>query len=69
VLLRSKGVVVSDTGKGVQQGRQVRIEKVSESEPPMTHRKESDAVETVGASRPPDQSEGNLFTAQTAAGV
>ena len=69
MLLRSKGVVVSDAGKGVLQGRQVGVEKVSESEPLMTHRKESDAVETGGADRSLDQSEGNLFTAQTAAGV
>jgi hypothetical protein len=31
VLLRSKGVVVSDRGKGAQLERQVRIEKMSES--------------------------------------
>ena len=69
VLLRPKGVVVSDAGKAVPRGRQVGIEKVSESEPPMTHRKERDAVETRSAGRSSDQSEGNLFTAQTAAGV
>jgi hypothetical protein len=33
VLLRSKGVVVSDRGKGVQIGRQVGVEKMSESKP------------------------------------
>jgi len=33
VLLRSKGVVVSDRGKGVLRGRQVSIEKMSESKP------------------------------------
>jgi hypothetical protein len=69
VLLRPKGVVVSDAGNAVPRGRQVRVEKVSESELPMTHRKERDAVETRGAGRTSDQSEGNLFTAQTAAGV
>jgi len=69
VLLRPKGVVVSDAGNAVPRGRQVGIEKVSESEPPMTHRKERDAVETRSAGRSSDQSEGNLFTAQTAAGV
>ena len=33
VLLRSKGVVVSDRGKGVRSGRQVCVEKMSESKP------------------------------------
>ena len=33
VLLRSKGVVVSDRGKGVRSERQVRVEKMSESKP------------------------------------
>jgi hypothetical protein len=33
VLLRSKGVVVSDRGKVILQGWQVRIEKMSESKP------------------------------------
>ena len=33
MLLRSKGVVVSDRGKGVLRGRQVSIEKMSESKP------------------------------------
>jgi len=32
-LLRSKGVVVNVRGKGVREGRQVSIEKMSESEP------------------------------------
>ena len=62
-------VVVSDAGNAVPRGRQVRIEKVSESELPMTHRKERDAVETRSAGCSSDQSEGNLFTAQMAAGV
>jgi hypothetical protein len=47
----------------------VSIEKVSASEPLMTHRKERDAVETGGAFISQDQSEGYLITAQTAAGV
>jgi len=42
---------------------------VNKSEPLMTHRKELDAVKTGGAFIFQDQSEGNLFTAQTAAGV
>ena len=33
MLLRSKGVVVNDRGKGVREGRQVSVEKMSESEP------------------------------------
>lgn len=33
VLLRSKGVVVSDRGKVILRGWQVRIEKMSESKP------------------------------------
>jgi hypothetical protein len=37
VLLRSKDVVVSDWRKGIARC-QVRIEKMSESEPSMTHR-------------------------------
>jgi len=37
VLLRSKGVVVSDWGKGIARC-QVRIEKMSESKLSMTHR-------------------------------
>jgi hypothetical protein len=32
-LLRSKGVVVNVGGKGVREGRQVSVEKMSESEP------------------------------------
>ena len=33
VLLRSKGVVVNVRGKGAREGRQVSVEKMSESEP------------------------------------
>jgi hypothetical protein len=33
VLLRSKGVVVSDRGKGIGKGCQVSIEEMSESKP------------------------------------
>jgi hypothetical protein len=32
-LLRPKGVVVNVRGKGVREGRQVSVEKMSESEP------------------------------------
>jgi hypothetical protein len=38
VLLRLRGVVVSDEGKGVQKERQVGTKKMSESEPLMKHR-------------------------------
>jgi len=38
MLLRSKGVVVSNRGKGSRKGCQVSIEKMSASEPSMTHR-------------------------------
>ena len=33
VLLRSKGVVVNDCGKGAHSGRQVSVEEMSESKP------------------------------------
>ena len=33
MLLRSKGVVVSDRGKVIRKGWQVRVEKMSESKP------------------------------------
>ena len=33
MLLRSKGVVVNDRGKGIRKGCQVSIEKMSESKP------------------------------------
>ena len=69
VLLRPKGVVVSDVGKGVRKGRQVRVEEMSESEPLMTHRKALDAVETGGEDNFRDEPESHLFTAQAAAGV
>lgn len=69
VLLRSKDVVVSDAVKSSRKGRQVSVEKVNESEPPTTLRKELDAVETGSAEIFQDQSEGDLLTAQTAAGV
>ena len=69
MLLRSKGVVVSNTGKVVLQGWQVGIEKVSASEPLITHRKDPDAVKTGGGKIPQDQPESDLFIAQVAAGV
>lgn len=70
VLLRPKGVVVSDRGKVIRKGWQVGIEKMSESEP-------SDdaslygkgAVKTGVAHKPRDQSGRDLLTDPTAAGV
>jgi hypothetical protein len=69
MLLRSKGVVVSNAANGDRQGRRVGVEKVSASELLITHRKDPDAVETGGARFSRDQSESDLLTAQTAAGV
>lgn len=49
---------------------QVSTEKMSASEPLMTHRKSlKEAVKTEGDRFSQDKSEGNLFTVQTAAGV
>ena len=47
MLLRSKGVVVSDWGKGITRC-QVRMEKMSESEPSMTHRYYLKALPKLG---------------------
>jgi hypothetical protein len=70
VLLRSKGVVVSDRGKVVREGWQVCVEKMSESEPfddaPLILQS---AVKTGVISSLQDQSGGDLLTDLTAAGV
>jgi hypothetical protein len=47
VLLRSKGVVVSDWGKGIMRC-QVRFEKMSASEPSTTHRYYLKALPKLG---------------------
>ena len=52
-----------------QKAWQVGIEKVSASEPLITHRKDPDAVKTGGGKIPQDQPESDLFIAQVAAGV
>ena len=70
VLLRSKGVVVSDRGKVVRKGRQVRVEKMSESKPfDDASLRDQSAVETGGNRLLQDQSGRDLFTGLTAAGV
>jgi hypothetical protein len=53
-----KIMVVSDLGKGALLGRQVSVEKVNESKPPMTHREVQSAVETAGVRNRQDKSEG-----------
>jgi hypothetical protein len=53
VLLRSKGVVVSNAAKGDRQGRQVGVERVSVSEPPITHRKELRRCQNRGRKKLP----------------
>jgi hypothetical protein len=70
VLLRSKGVVVSDRGKVIHEGWQVRVEKMSASKPfdDASLRCQS-AVKTGAISSLRDQSGGDLLTDLTAAGV
>jgi hypothetical protein len=67
--LRSRGVVVSETGKGWARPGQVRIVESNASEPLMTCRKRRDDVETRGESLPWDQSGRYLFTVQMASGM
>ena len=67
--LRSRGVVVSETGKGRARPGQVRIVESNASEPLMTCRKRRDDVETGGESLLWDKPGGNLFTAQAASGM
>lgn len=63
VLLRSKGAVVSDRGKGAREGRQVSTKKMSANEPLQKHRQSlKGAVKTGGDPFPRDESEGNLLT-------
>ena len=70
VLLRSKGVVVSDRGKVVRKGRQVRVEKMSESKPFDDASLTYQALSKLGASHNSRISQGgNLSTDLTAAGV
>jgi hypothetical protein len=69
LLLRSRGVVVSESGKGWARPDQVRIEETNASEPLMTCRKRRDDVETAGESLPWDKLGGCLSTARAASGM
>jgi len=60
--------VVSETGKGRARPCQVRVEKTSESKPPMNRRKRRNDVKTRWQSLVWDQLGGNLSTAQAASG-
>jgi len=67
--LRSRGVVVSEIGKGRARPGQVRVVESNASEPLMTCRKRRDDVETGGESLLRDKPGRNLFTAQAASGM
>ena len=70
VPLRSKGVVVSDRGKAIRKGRQVRVEKMSESKPFDDASLMTKVLSKLGASHDSRISQGgNLSTDLTAAGV
>ncbi|KAG0162218.1 hypothetical protein DFQ28_004757, partial [Apophysomyces sp. BC1034] len=70
VLLRSKGAVVSDRGKVIRQGWQVRVEEMSASKPSDDASLiRQSAVKTGVISSPQDQSGRGLLTGLTAAGV
>ena len=60
--------VVSETGIGRARPCQVRVEKTSESKPPMNRRKRRNDVKTRWQSLVWDQLGGNLSTAQAASG-
>jgi hypothetical protein len=60
--------VVSESGKGRARPCQVRVEKTSESKPPMNCRKRRNDVKTRGQSLLWDQLGGNLLTVQAASG-
>ena len=69
-LLRSKGVVVNVRGKGVRRGRQVSVEKMSESEPSDDASLMIQGIVRTGAARLlQDESGRNLFTGPAAVGV
>jgi RNA-directed DNA polymerase len=69
LLLRLRGVVVSELGKGRARPDQVGIEETNASEPLMTCRKRRDDVETTAESFPWDKFGGYLFTARAASGI
>src|ERR1039457_4953533 len=69
-LLRPKGVVVNVRGKGVRRGRQVSVEKMSESEPSDDASLMIQGTVRTGAARLlQDESGRNLFTGPAAVGV
>jgi len=69
VLLRSKGAVVSDWGKGIARC-QVCIEKMSESKPSRTHRYCLKVLPKLGLTIGPGiQLRRNLLTVSAAVGV
>ena len=69
LLLRLRGVVVSELGKGRVRPDQVSIEETNASEPLMTCRKRRNDVETTGESLPWDKLGGCLLTARAASGM
>jgi RNA-directed DNA polymerase len=69
LLLRSRGVVVSELGKGRARPGQVSIEETNASEPLMTCRKRRDDVETTAKSFPWDKLGRCLFMARAASGI
>jgi len=70
VLLRSKGAVVNDYGKGGRTGRQVSIEKMSESKPYDDASLCRIGTAKIGDVRElRDQSGRHLFTVPMAVGV
>lgn len=69
LLLRLRGAVVSELGKGRARSGQVRTVESNASEPLMRCRKRRNDVKTGGLSLTRDQSGRNLFTAQMASGI
>ncbi len=69
LLLRLRGVVVSELGKGRVRPDQVSIEETNESEPLMTCRKRRNDVQTTGKSLPWDKPGGCLLMARAASGM
>ncbi len=69
LLLCSRGMVVSELGKGRARPCQVWIAELNASEPLMTCRKHRDDVKTGGLSLSRDESGGHLFTVRAASGM
>jgi hypothetical protein len=68
-LLRSKGVVVNVRGKGVREGRQVSVEKISESEPTDDASSRIQGTVKTGAAQLQDEPGRDLSTGPVAVGV